>query len=158
MRCFLVEFCCVILGWDWMTHNCAKTEKYLFSGISGCNFGPCTGARWILMSRGFRICTGNFQSVLRYKKGTDQKPPITRHFWPPTLFCHTYSGPSGYEDSPGPPVNGPKLHPEMPGNKYFSTFWQLWVIQSPLDMLMCNYDRGGSQPRWIKLESSFILM
>ena len=26
-----------------MAHNCAKPEKYLFSGISGCNFGPFTG-------------------------------------------------------------------------------------------------------------------
>ena len=38
------------------------------------------------MSRGFRICTGNFQSVLRYKKGNDQKPPITRHFYSQSPF------------------------------------------------------------------------
>ena len=29
------------------------------------------------------------------------------------------------------PVPGAKMHPEMPGNKYFSSFGQLWVIQSP---------------------------
>ena len=29
---------------------------------------------------------GNFQSVPRYRKGTDQKPPIIRHFWLPTPF------------------------------------------------------------------------
>ena len=39
----------------------------------------------------------------RYRKRTDQKPPITRHFWLPTPLCHTYSEPSGHEDSPGPP-------------------------------------------------------
>ena len=50
------------------------------------------GSQWILVSRGFRICMtkggreskmpgyGNFQSVPRYRKGTDQKPPITRHY------------------------------------------------------------------------------
>ena len=32
---------------------------------------------------------------------------------------------------PGPPVHGSKMHPEMPGNKYFSGFGQMWVIQSP---------------------------
>ena len=54
------------------------------------------GSQWILVSRGFRICMtkggreskmpgyGNFQSVPRYRKGTDQKPPIIRHFWLPT--------------------------------------------------------------------------
>ena len=77
------------------------------------------------------LVMGNFQSVPRYRKRTDQKPPITRHFWPPTPLCHTYSEPSGYEDSPGPPVHGSKMHPEMPGNKYFSSFRQLWVIKSP---------------------------
>ena len=30
-------------GGDWMTHNCPKLEKYLFPGISGCIFDPCTG-------------------------------------------------------------------------------------------------------------------
>ena len=29
------------------------------------------------------------------------------------------------------PVPGAKMHPEMPGNKYFSSFGQLWVIQPP---------------------------
>ena len=100
------------------------------------------GSRWILMLRGFRICMtkgarsqkrlvmGNFQSVPRYRKGTDQKPPITRHFWLLTPLCHTYSEPSWHEDSPGPLVHGAKLHPEMPGNKY-SSLGQLWVIQFP---------------------------
>ena len=39
------------------------------------------------------------------------KLPITRHFWLPTPLCHTYSE---HEDSPGPPVAGAKMHPEMP--------------------------------------------
>ena len=26
-----------------MTHNCPKLENYLFPGISGCIFAPCTG-------------------------------------------------------------------------------------------------------------------
>ena len=30
-------------GGDLMTHNCRKLEKYLFPGISGCIFDPCTG-------------------------------------------------------------------------------------------------------------------
>ena len=38
---------------------------------------------------------------------------------------------SGHEDSPGPPVPGAKMFPEIPGNKYFSSFGQLWIIQSP---------------------------
>ena len=49
----------------------------------------------------------------------------------PILLCHTYSEPSGHKDSPEPPVPGVKMHPEMPGNQYFSSFGQLWVIQSP---------------------------
>ena len=48
-----------------------------------------------------------------------------------SVSTHIYSEPSGYEDSRGPPVAGSKMHPEMPGNKYFSSFRQLWVIQSP---------------------------
>ena len=60
-----------------------------------------------------------------------QKPPVTRHFWPPTPLCHTYSEPSGYEESPGPPIHGSKMHPVRPRNKYFSSFRQLWVIKSP---------------------------
>ena len=31
------------LGGDLMSHNCRKLEKYLFPGISGCIFDPCTG-------------------------------------------------------------------------------------------------------------------
>ena len=38
---------------------------------------------------------------------------------------------SWHEDSRGPPVHGAKKHPEMPGNNYFSSFGQLWVIQPP---------------------------
>ena len=57
------------------------------------------------------------------------KVAITRHFWLPAPLCHTYSEPSGHEDSLGPPVPGAKMHPEMPGNKYLSSFGQLWVIQ-----------------------------
>ena len=78
------------------------------------------------------IC--HFQSVPRYRKRTDQKPPIIRHFWLPTPLCHTYSEPSGHEDSLGPCVTGAKIHPEIPRNKYFPSFGQLWVIQSPPTM------------------------
>ena len=74
---------------------------------------------------------GNFQSVPRYRKRTDQKPPITMFFLLPSPVCHSYSEPSGHEDSPGPPVPGAKMHPEIPGNKYISSFGQLWVIQPP---------------------------
>ena len=77
------------------------------------------------------LVISNFQSVPRYRKRADQKPPITRHFWLPTPLCHTYSEPSWHEDSPRPPVAGSKMHPAMPRNIYFSSFGQLWVIKSP---------------------------
>ena len=77
------------------------------------------------------LVRGNFQSVPCYRKRTDQKPPINRHFWIPTPLWHTYSEPSWHEDSPGPPLPPRKMHPELPRNKYFSSFGQLWVIKSP---------------------------
>ena len=36
----------------------------------------------------------------------------------------------------GPPVAGAKMDPEMLGNKYFSGFGQMWVIQSPLSIVV----------------------
>ena len=47
------------------------------------------------------------------------KVAITRHFWLPAPLCHTYSEPSGHEDSLGPPVPGAKKHPEMPRKNTF---------------------------------------
>ena len=47
-------------------------------------------------------------------------PPLPYIFWT-----------SGHVDSLGPPVAGAKMHPEIPGNKYISSFGQLWVIQPP---------------------------
>ena len=52
-------------------------------------------------------------------------------FKTPYPLCHTYSETSGQEDKRGPPVAGAKMHLGMPGNKYFSSFGQLWVIQPP---------------------------
>ena len=51
--------------------------------------------------------------------------------WCRNIWCHTYSEPSWHEDSPGPPLPPQKMHPELPRNKYFSSFGQLWVIKSP---------------------------
>ena len=85
-----------------------------FQAFLGAFLPQVQGVRWILMLRGFRICMtkaagsqkrlvmGNFQSVPCYRKGTDQKPPITRHFLLPTPLCHTHSEPSGHEYSSGP--------------------------------------------------------
>ena len=113
-----------------MTHNCPKIEKYLFPGISGCIFAQATGGPGesscqegseYVWQRGVGsqkcLVMGNFQSVPCYRKRTDQKPPITRHFLLPTPLCHTYSEPSGHEDSLKPPVHGAKMYPEKPGNK-----------------------------------------
>ena len=132
------------LGGDLMTHNCRKLEKYLFPGISGCIFDPAMGGPGessyqegseYVWQRGVGsqkcLFMGNFQSVPCYRKRTDQKPPINRHFWIPTPLWHTYSEPSWHEDSPGPPLPPQKMHPELPRNKYFSSFGQLWVIKSP---------------------------
>ena len=66
-------------------------------------------------------------SPLLYKRDW----PIARHFLFPTSLCHTYSEPSWHEDSPGTPVHGPKMHPEMPGNKYFSTLGYCGSISPP---------------------------
>ena len=67
-----------------MTHNCRKLEKYLFPGISGCDFDPCTGGPGessypegseYVWQRGVGgqkcLVLGNFQSVPRYRKRTD---------------------------------------------------------------------------------------
>ena len=73
-----------------MTQNCPKLKKYLFLGISWCIFATATGLPVNPHARGFRICMargvgskkclvlGNFQSVPRYRKRTDQKPPILK--------------------------------------------------------------------------------
>ena len=68
-----------------MTHNCRKLEKYLLPGISGCDFDPCTGGPGessypegseYVWQRGVGgqkcLVLGNFQSVPRYRKRTDQ--------------------------------------------------------------------------------------
>ena len=120
-----------------MTHNCRKLEKYLFPGIYGCIFDPCTssypeGSEYVWQRGvGCQKCLvmGGFWAVLFLQRGTDWKLPTTRHFWLPTPLCHTYSEPSGHEDSLGLPVHGAKMHPEMPGNVYFSGVGQLWIIQ-----------------------------
>ena len=95
----------------------------------------CPGSSEYVWQRGVGsqkcLFMGNFQSVPCYRKRTDQKPPINRHFWIPTPLWHTYSEPSWHEDSPGPPLPPQKMHPELPRNKYFSSFGQLWVIKSP---------------------------
>ena len=74
-----------------------KTWKVFVSRHFWVHFCPrYRESQGILVYRGFRICMtkggreskmpgyGNFQSVPCYRKGTDQKPPIIRHFWLPT--------------------------------------------------------------------------
>ena len=105
-----------------MTHNCLKSEKDLFPGISWCIFAPGTGVPVNPHAQGVQNmydkggkeskAPGNFQSVPCYRKGTDQKPPITRHFLLPSPLCHTHSEPSGHEDSPGPLYLGQKYSPK----------------------------------------------
>ena len=75
-----------------MTHNCPELEKYLFPGISGCILAPARGVpvnphvqrvqnMYDKGGEGVKMPGyGNSQSVPRYRKGTDQKPPIIRHF------------------------------------------------------------------------------
>ena len=127
-----------------MTHICPKPEKYLFPGISGCILSHVQGVPvnphvqrvqnmygkggwgvknawlWAAFDLSFS-CSGRLIESCPKPGIFDSLPPL----------CHTYSEPSGHKDSPGPPVPGVKMHPEMPGNKYFSSFGQLWVIQSP---------------------------
>ena len=102
------------IGGNLMTQNCQKLEKYLFPGISGCILAPgmggpgkssCSEGSEYVWQRGEGsqkcLVRGNFQSVPCYRKRADQKPPLTRHFWPPTPLCHTYSETSGHKDLPG---------------------------------------------------------
>ena len=44
--------------------------------------------------------------------------------------------------SPGPLVPGAKMHPEKPGNKYFSSFGRFWVINFP------PYFKWSGSIRW----------
>ena len=72
-------------GGDLMTHNCRKLEKYLFRGRTGCIFDPWIGGPGdssypegseYVWQRGVGgqkcLVLGNFQSVPRYRKRTDQ--------------------------------------------------------------------------------------
>jgi len=138
-----------------------QLEKYLFPGISGCIFAPGTGVLVNLMSRGFRICMAKWcreSKMPDYGRllispfpiaGNWLKVAVTRHFWLPAPLCHTYSEPSGHKDSLGPPVPGAKKHPEMPGNKYLSSFGQLWVIQSPFRLKRVRLGTKISTDGWV---------
>ena len=54
----------------------------------------------------------------------------------------------------GPPLQEKdrSMHPEMPGNKYFSSFGQLWVIQ-PAPLLSTGLSRGQvTQPNQMNFQ------
>ena len=70
---------------------------------------------------------------------------ILRNTLLPTPLCHTYSEPSGHEDSPVTPVHGAEMRPEIPAHKYFSSFGQLWVFQPPPPHTHMTY-RLGEKP------------
>ena len=80
------------------------------------------------------------------------RPSVTRPWRLYNPLCHAYFEPSGHEDSQGPPVPGAKKHPEMPGNKYFSSFGQLWVIQSPFRLKRVRLGTKISTDGWSSYE------
>ena len=59
---------------SWMTHNCPKLEKYLFPGISGCIFVPCT------VGPGESLCPEGSEYLWQRGMGS-QKCVVRGGFW-----------------------------------------------------------------------------
>ena len=68
---------------------------------------------------------GNFQSVPRYRKGTDQKPPIIRHYLIPyTPFAIQILNPLDIRFTKTP-VPGAKMHPRNAWRQILFKFWAI---------------------------------
>ena len=152
-------------GAEWPT-IAQNLKSICFQAFLGAFLPQVQGSWWILCPEGSEFV---WQKGCRESKMPDYgrllispfpiagnwlKVAITRHFWLPAPLCHTYSEPSGHEDSLGPPVPGAKMHPEMPGNKYLSSFGQLWVIQSPFRLKRVRLGTKISTDGWSSYEHS----
>ena len=58
------------------------------------------------------------------------RPPVSQPLTPPTTLCHTYSEPSGHEDSPGGTQNIPYLFKNFSKLRLSDPFFGLFLVIS----------------------------